>query len=151
MTKIIWPALSVLVAAGIFVSSALSGEVSGYASMTIAGLVRFFVPVSDSTLAVLHFLLRKAAHFVVYFALAFCVAHSLKFYIHRANALFLWAWGIASIYGITDEIHQYFVPGRVPALLDVVINSVGAAAGAVVVLWWLCRYRSGRTFEQRVL
>jgi VanZ family protein len=42
-----------------------------------------------------------------------------------------WPAGIA--YAITDEVHQLFVPGRVGAPLDVVIDSVGVAAG--VLLW----------------
>ncbi len=32
---------------------------------------------------------------------------------------------IAIIYGITDEIHQYFVPGRYPSFKDILINSLG--------------------------
>ncbi|MCL2225451.1 MAG: VanZ family protein [Defluviitaleaceae bacterium] len=137
--KIIWPVLSVLVALGIFISSAMTGEVSGYASMTIAGWVRYILPVSDSTLAVMHFFVRKTAHFVVYFVLAFCVAHSFKFYVHSFRKLLLLAWGIASVYGVTDEIHQYFVPGRVMAISDMLINAAGAFVGAAVVVWYLRR------------
>jgi len=161
MSKIIWPVLSVLVAAGIFFSSALSGEVSGGASMVIAELVRYVVPdATDETISVFNFIVRKGAHFTVYFVLAFCVAHSLKFYLLRRSepalannkaqdsvvaggrrllTLFFVAWGIASAYGVVDEIHQYFVPGRVMALMDMVINAIGAAAGAAVVCWWVAR------------
>ena len=32
-------------------------------------------------------------------------------------------------YGCLDEIHQSFVPGRYGGLLDILLNSVGAAAG----------------------
>lgn len=32
---------------------------------------------------------------------------------------------LAVIYGISDEIHQYFVPGRYPSLKDILINSIG--------------------------
>lgn len=32
-------------------------------------------------------------------------------------------------YGCLDEIHQIFVPGRYGGLLDILLNSVGAAAG----------------------
>ena len=29
------------------------------------------------------------------------------------------------IYGILDELHQYFVPGRFPSIKDILINSIG--------------------------
>ena len=32
-------------------------------------------------------------------------------------------------YAITDELHQAFVPGRTPKLLDVLIDSSGASLG----------------------
>ena len=41
------------------------------------------------------------------------------------------AAGVA--YAISDEVHQHFVPGRVGAPLDVVIDSAGVAIG--VLLW----------------
>ena len=32
---------------------------------------------------------------------------------------------LAIIYGISDEIHQYFIPGRQSALKDILVNSIG--------------------------
>ena len=32
---------------------------------------------------------------------------------------------MAIIYGITDEMHQYFVPGRASTIKDVLVNSIG--------------------------
>ena len=32
---------------------------------------------------------------------------------------------IVITYGISDEIHQYFVPGRYPSFKDILINSLG--------------------------
>ncbi|MCL2577305.1 MAG: VanZ family protein [Defluviitaleaceae bacterium] len=134
---IIWPILSVLIAVGIFISSSISGEVSGNASMTIARFVRSFLPVSDSMLGFMHFLVRKTAHFWVYFVLAFCVAHSLKYYLHNRRTLILSAWGIAAAYGVMDEFHQYFVPGRVMAVSDMLINAAGAFLGALIVCCYI--------------
>ena len=43
----------------------------------------------------------------------------------RENAIYL-AILIAILYGITDEIHQHFVPGRVFTYFDIIANSVGS-------------------------
>ncbi len=40
--------------------------------------------------------------------------------------LFALAFVIAFLYGVSDEIHQYFVPGRRADILDVVANGIGA-------------------------
>ena len=39
-------------------------------------------------------------------------------------------------YGCLDEIHQSFVPGRYGGLLDILLNSVGAAAGIGAYKIW---------------
>ncbi len=41
--------------------------------------------------------------------------------------------GIALGYGVSDEIHQWFVPERAPELLDVLADTVGGAIGAFCV------------------
>jgi VanZ family protein len=36
------------------------------------------------------------------------------------------------LYGVSDEIHQYFVPGRVFSIFDILANGLGAIAGTLV-------------------
>ena len=45
---------------------------------------------------------------------------------------------IASLYGISDEFHQYFVPGRNSDVWDWVADTLGAVV-AVTLLAWLSR------------
>ena len=40
---------------------------------------------------------------------------------------------LATLYGVSDEIHQMFVPPRTPDWLDVCADAFGAMTGAVVV------------------
>jgi len=50
----------------------------------------------------------------------------------------------ASLYGVTDEVHQAFVPGRVPDAADWGMDTLGALAGAwlaLAALRALARYR----------
>lgn len=52
---------------------------------------------------------------------------------------------IASLYAITDEVHQRFVPGRSCQAADWAIDTAGAALGllcAGVLLWLWLRYRT---------
>jgi len=149
MSKMIWPMISFLVAAGIFFSSSLPGYVSGGASMRLVNLLRFFLPfATDYMIDLLHFLVRKGAHFFVYFVLAFCLVQSLKFYVHRLFSVWFYAWAIASVYGITDEIHQYFVPGRVMAVVDMIINAAGAFAGAAFSIFVIFLVASRRGLRE---
>ena len=42
---------------------------------------------------------------------------------------------ISTVYGVTDELHQSFVPGRVADAWDLLKNLAGAVAGAVACAW----------------
>jgi VanZ family protein len=53
-------------------------------------------------------------------------------------------WGVATLYGVVDEVHQAFVPGRSPDLLDVVADATGAAIAAVGLWAWGIIARSRR-------
>ena len=43
----------------------------------------------------------------------------------------LLVWLLGSLYGLSDEFHQSFIPGRDADLLDVLADSVGALLGAL--------------------
>jgi len=49
-----------------------------------------------------------------------------------------------TLYSISDEIHQAFVPNRVSDVRDVIVD----VAGALVVLWLLAHRRKMRTMMQ---
>ncbi|HSH41142.1 MAG TPA: VanZ family protein, partial [Arenicellales bacterium] len=61
---------------------------------------------------------------------------------YAAQARWL-ALGLAVLYGISDEWHQSFVPGREPDVLDVLADGVGAAVG-ILLLHMLVRGLSRR-------
>ncbi len=79
-----------------------------------------------------------AAHLVLYASLAFLIYWALS---HRALAVawpaLLVAFGLAVLFGVSDELHQAFVEGRVASEADVGLDTIGAAAG--VAASWLLR------------
>lgn len=48
------------------------------------------------------------------------------------------AVAIAALYGVTDEWHQSFVPGRMPDVRDIIADTFGAIL-AILVIRWLVR------------
>ena len=43
---------------------------------------------------------------------------------------------ISTLYGVSDEYHQMFVPGRTFDVLDIVADAIGSVAGAIAVGSW---------------
>jgi VanZ family protein len=70
------------------------------------------------------------AHFVEYVVLGMALAFALQVETRR---LWLAAVALAAVYAATDELHQAFVPGRNPDVLDWLTDVAGAATGAAVI------------------
>jgi VanZ family protein len=73
----------------------------------------------------------KIIHAFVYMMLGFLFYVSLRASGARHYVLVA-ASVLACVYGISDEIHQYFVPGRYASLGDVIADAVGALAGSLI-------------------
>lgn len=71
----------------------------------------------------------KLAHVVLYMPLAFLFFISLR-KSGLGNYAFLISFLLAGIYGITDELHQSFVPGRDASAADAVADFIGAVLGS---------------------
>jgi VanZ family protein len=69
----------------------------------------------------------KAAHAGVWAVLAFCLGRALG---ARPHAVAL-TIGLAAGYGVLDEIHQSFTPGRDTSGWDIVADATGAIVGAL--------------------
>ena len=50
----------------------------------------------------------------------------------------------STLYGVLDELHQWFVPGRNADWRDGVADAVGALAGAALIGVWVGRWGRGR-------
>ena len=77
----------------------------------------------------------KHFHFASYALLAALLVRALASARIRdvTGRVAIGAFGLATLYGVTDEIHQMFVPPRTPDWRDVCADALGAMTGAVVV------------------
>lgn len=90
-------------------------------SKILEPILRWILPAATAaTIAILHGLIRKAAHFTNYAILFWLLLRGPL--TGRPYA----ALGICVLYALLDEGHQIFVPGRTPSLYDVALDSSGA-------------------------
>lgn len=82
----------------------------------------------------IQFLIRKLAHFSIYMFLGVQLICCCLTFKGKCLAKFSISIILALIYACTDEIHQYFVPGRAALITDVFIDTLGAFAGIILVL-----------------
>lgn len=74
---------------------------------------------------------RKLAHFSEFAVLGILMYLNLSDRIK--NKLVLYSVLYTGLYAVSDEIHQYFVPGRYCAIKDMLIDTSGALFGIVLI------------------
>jgi hypothetical protein len=79
--------------------------------------------------------LQNALHVPAYAVLAGAWRWVLGAWLRSSRAQTIGAWAIAVAYGVFDEWHQSFVPGRYASLTDIVLNVAGVALGIWLAAW----------------
>jgi VanZ family protein len=136
--------LPVLVWMAVIFTASSDTDSYEHSSRIIAPLLHWLFPhISANTVDWIVFLVRKCAHVAEYAVLAVLLWRALRR--PRKNQPRPWNWRearmallIVAIYSATDEFHQIFVPTRTPAVHDVVIDTLGGAAG-LFALWLMGR------------
>lgn len=125
-----WIAVAIM-AAVIFAMSAKSGidldENSGILSAVKAWLAQSIASIAGHPVDV-----SPLGHFGEYFLLGALLANALRFHLTQNHAAAL-APVLASIYGVTDELHQIFTPGRSCDPMDWLVDTCAAILGALIV------------------
>ncbi len=132
--------LSTLICVLIFVFSAQNGDASGSVS---EGLTRRLFPSFSSDNVVLHIehILRKIAHFMIYFSLGITVFLTCDSFVrcfankdpHSALIIII-PLIFCFIYSVTDELHQCFVPGRNGTFIDCLLDTAGSFCGIMILI-----------------
>jgi VanZ family protein len=124
-------------------TSVLSAQ---HTSRFIGPFLRWLKPgISEETIHRVQIVVRKSGHLGEYGVLALLSWRALAK--PRIRVPTAWSWrhagiaaGIATLYAISDEIHQSFIPSRGASPWDVLIDACGAGV-ALLLLWILGRWR----------
>lgn len=86
-------------------------------------------------------LIRKTAHFVLY-TLGGVLIYSLMSELNnkekekiKGNKYIIYAIVVGALYASSDELHQYFVPGRSSEIKDVILDTTGIILGVFLCIW----------------
>ena len=121
-----------------------SGTSGGFAKFLAKILYRDFniidKPSQDILINKCQFIVRKTAHFTVYATLGILTNTAVR--ISKFKFPHLIALVICLAYAVSDEIHQYFVPGRSCELRDVYIDFSGSVLGIILISIILIFFRN---------
>ncbi len=129
-----------------------SGETSGKLLTEILKLVKSIQnkDLSQSTIDSIHFFIRKAAHFTEYAIFGWSTIYALTGLVKNKWAACIFSEAFVFVYAISDEIHQYLVPGRYMSAMDVGIDSLGALFGIwIFVLFHRNKKKKKQSKEQQ--
>lgn len=139
----IFAALSVAYAAFIYYLSSLSNIniPLKYVEIPLAYQVKDFLEQNGFSFVVdfifyCYYNIDKIQHIFLYFGFGILLYltffNSEKYSFKKHATIFAIVVGV--LYGITDEYHQSFVPGRVASTADIFANSIGLTIAQIVIL-----------------
>ncbi|SHH80558.1 VanZ like family protein [Caloranaerobacter azorensis DSM 13643] len=112
-------------------SDGLSRKVTEVIIEKVGRLVQLDSETSTTTDLVSKFnhIVRKFAHFGVYFVLGILVMNGFRTSGIRGSRAFIFSLILCVLYAASDEVHQIFVSGRGAQVTDVLIDSFGSFVG----------------------
>lgn len=112
--------------------AAQSSDLSSGFAQIIMDVIEKIAPNKTFGFEPFHHFIRKNAHFFAYLVLGLLVANAMR---HYKGKRILVAVLICTLYAMSDEFHQLFIPGRAGQVMDVVIDSAGAVVGILGLFW----------------
>lgn len=132
--------LSVVTVCGVMLSLAIfseqnaeqSNEVSGviatkiYETLSLAGI--------HTNIELVHWGTRKAAHFTLFMLLGMGLSGIVQCRLRKRWHIVPVVLGLSILIAAADELHQYFSFDRYASLRDVLLDSVGALCGIMIIM-----------------
>ena len=134
--KNIWVGLTIIWMGFIYY---MSNQPASISSSQSGGFINMLsnLPIIGNTIkelmkiGIAEFLIRKSAHMFLYFTLSILIYTVFK-NINNKKA-YLYSLTGCFIYACTDEIHQLFITGRSGEFKDVLVDTLGATIGLLLV------------------
>jgi VanZ family protein len=131
----------------IFMFSHQPGDVSAEKSRFVLAIFNFLGLNLDSLMGELStFIVRKAAHFGVYFILYLLIYNVVADSFKLKTALLISLAGVF-LYACTDEFHQTFIPGRSGNFKDVLIDTLGGLTACIMIYVHKIMKRTNRAIK----
>ncbi len=134
----------------VFIFSASGSNFSfSNTSRVVRPLVLWLFPnISEESMYVVHYSVRKAAHLAEYATLALLLARAL---LSSSRAMlrrhwFIVSFLIAALCALLDEFHQSFVSARIGSIYDCLIDMLGCTLALGAIYLW--RNFSGKKRQQ---
>jgi VanZ family protein len=106
---------------------------------TLSNLPATAGDVTEQVFGVFNFVVRKSAHLTEFAILAVLWYGAITVRLSPwRTGIARAAWLLSALYGLSDEVHQSFVPNRSSNWSDVALDSAGALIGLL-----LLRHRTG--------
>lgn len=132
----------ILVAVWMILVFVLSHQVSDDSSNTSGNTIRWIIKLLDRDITkekleikveLLQPVVRKLAHFTLYMVGGVLIVIMFLQFKESIQQTKLLSFLLGTIYAVTDEIHQIFVPGRSGEIGDVIIDSSGVLTGVIII------------------
>lgn len=137
---------------------AFSGQVGTESSGTSRKVTEFIVQlVSDKSIEEneelignLDKIIRKLAHYTIYTIGGILIYNYANTTDKSKKEKILYSIAFGAGYAITDELHQFFVPGRSARIFDVGIDTLGVITGVFIYLAMIRIIQKLRTTQVKV-
>ena len=94
-----------------------------------AALIFYLSSLPGTAYPHLFFSADKLLHLGEYGILGYLLARALGQYQLKRRVLFMTAVSICFVYGVSDELHQFFVPNRCSSIVDIIADVTGSSLG----------------------
>lgn len=140
-----------LMALVVWFSSQSGGSSNGLSRKIVEMVAGWFgVSLGPDQMEFWNLVIRKAAHFTLYFWMGVGAAGVLLTTRLKKRWQFLLAVAVCAVFAASDEMHQWIADAaRHGSAWDVVLDTVGSGCGSAVVMGFASLWRKHRSKTQR--